>query len=586
MSNRKESIRRALGISEYPWSSDDEENHDNQGQDPEQDQDASATPPEEVEEIDLDAVRSASYSAPPQAAVQRSQTRLERELFWSIMNNPRLPPCAPPRPSSAYDVPSDRVDINCPVSNIQRIMAIKKLSNNLNQYNRHRSSHNRPSTLSSMRVIYNDAGWEGGSSPGERLRRIARRRLPATSNRNSTERVNEQGGSSRQDEVAPTEEQDNAEENANHVVDVTEEPSEQERSFSPHVEETPAENDVMEVNAALNNVRMEEEIVEIEPEGTANEEATASNDNAQQEENNEQPTGEAPQQGRKVKRKIDGSSDDASEATSLKEINQKLLRLLECPVCLEWMEPPLSQCGRGHLLCGRCRSRLSVCPICRSTVSSVRNRAMEAVAELVRYPCRHGCGREKRLRRRSAHEANCPSRLYRCPAPLCADRAPLPLADLPHHCQTRHLSMLRMGRRHKLVVRVNMELHENWLVMWNQHLFHLRLDVELNRGVFVYVAYIGPMADARKFIYEVTIQGQHCDRRLAYSRATHSDLECSSLNVTRKDCFHLPFEHALNYLRAKSRACETDKPLEICVEIKQREPQPHEPHEQLDDTDS
>ncbi|XP_045493091.1 uncharacterized protein LOC123692396 [Colias croceus] len=572
MANRKESLRRALGISEYPWSSDDEENHENQGQNADQQQDTSATP-EEVEVVDLDAPRSASYSAPPQAAVQRSQTRLERDLFWSIMNTPWIQPCAPPRPSSAYEVPSERVDLNCPVSNIQRVWAIKKLSNNLNQYNRNRSQ-NRPSS-SGMRVIFNEAGGEGPSSGGvERIRRLARRRLTGTS-RNPPERT-EQGGSSRQDDVASTEEQDNAEENANHIVEVAEEPSEQERSFSPHIEEaTPGENEVIEVNAALNSVRMEEEIVEIEPEGAANEEAVVNSDNAQQVENNEQSTSDG-QQGRKIKRKIEIPDDD-SEASSLKEINQKLLRLLECPVCLEWMEPPLSQCGRGHLLCGRCRERLSVCPICRSTVSSVRNRAMEAVTELVRYPCRHGCGREKRLRKRSAHEANCPSRLYRCPAPLCADRAPLPLADLPHHCQTRHLSMLRMGRRHKLLVRVNLELHENWLVMWNPHLFHLRLDVELNRGLYMYVSYIGPMADARKFLYEVTVQGQHCDRKLVYARATHSDLECSSLNVTRKDCFHLPFEHALNYLRGRSRACEPDRPLELCVELRPREPPADEP---------
>lgn len=61
-------------------------------------------------------------------------------------------------------------------------------------------------------------------------------------------------------------------------------------------------------------------------------------------------------------------------------IAQTLLRLLECPVCLEWMEPPMSQCRRGHLVCGRCRARLAACPVCRTAFSSVRNRAMEAVS--------------------------------------------------------------------------------------------------------------------------------------------------------------------------------------------------------------
>ncbi|XP_063839456.1 uncharacterized protein LOC135088549 isoform X2 [Ostrinia nubilalis] len=96
---------------------------------------------------------------------------------------------------------------------------------------------------------------------------------------------------------------------------------------------------------------------------------------------------------------------------------------------------PMAQCRRGHLVCGRCRARLASCPVCRTTFSSVRNRAMEGVAEMVRYPCRHGCGREVRLRRRAAHEASCEARRYNCPAPGCADRAPLPRDSLHQHFQ-------------------------------------------------------------------------------------------------------------------------------------------------------
>lgn len=73
------------------------------------------------------------------------------------------------------------------------------------------------------------------------------------------------------------------------------------------------------------------------------------------------------------------------------------------------------------------------------------------------------------------------------------------------------------------------------------------------------------------FHYQVTVLGQHNDRKLVYTRATHSDLESSSLNVSRQDCFHLTLDQALNFLRFKNRHCEPDKFLDFVVEINKSE---------------
>ncbi|XP_045446585.1 E3 ubiquitin-protein ligase sina-like [Melitaea cinxia] len=341
---------------------------------------------------------------------------------------------------------------------------------------------------------------------------------------------------------------------------------------------------------------LEDEVVDVV--GTDNHDCNANTEAAEQAGGDDEPNEDMtvqiaesaevlPVQGQGVKRKRESSKD--KEPDSVKGFNQSLLRLLECPVCLEWMEPPMSQCRRGHLVCGRCRARLSACPVCRTAFSSVRNRAMEAVAEMLHYPCRHGCGRETRLRRRAAHEASCAARHYHCPAPACADRPPLALADLPQHFQvptpdlytctlvqtlfqTKHLPLLKVGRKHKFSMKVNSEQHDNWLVMVARELFHLRVDVDIRTwGVVVYVAYIGPKCNASNYTYEVTVTGQHNDRKLVYTRATHSDLESSSLNVSRQDCFHLTLDQALNFLRFKNRFCEPDKFLDFVVEINKRE---------------
>ena len=37
---------------------------------------------------------------------------------------------------------------------------------------------------------------------------------------------------------------------------------------------------------------------------------------------------------------------------------QDLLPLFECPVCYEYILPPISQCTQGHLICSSCKSKV------------------------------------------------------------------------------------------------------------------------------------------------------------------------------------------------------------------------------------
>ena len=60
-------------------------------------------------------------------------------------------------------------------------------------------------------------------------------------------------------------------------------------------------------------------------------------------------------------------------------LNLGLIGLLECPVCMEYMGPPIHQCRRGHLVCSVCKPKLPSCPTCRSRFTESRNLAMEKV---------------------------------------------------------------------------------------------------------------------------------------------------------------------------------------------------------------
>lgn len=67
----------------------------------------------------------------------------------------------------------------------------------------------------------------------------------------------------------------------------------------------------------------------------------------------------------------------------------ELTALFECPVCFDYVLPPILQCQSGHLVCNPCRQKLSCCPTCRGPLSpSIRNLAMEKVASTLPFPCK------------------------------------------------------------------------------------------------------------------------------------------------------------------------------------------------------
>lgn len=69
--------------------------------------------------------------------------------------------------------------------------------------------------------------------------------------------------------------------------------------------------------------------------------------------------------------------------------HHELTSLFECPVCFDYVLPPILQCQAGHLVCNQCRQKLSCCPTCRGSLTpSIRNLAMEKVASAVLFPCK------------------------------------------------------------------------------------------------------------------------------------------------------------------------------------------------------
>lgn len=83
------------------------------------------------------------------------------------------------------------------------------------------------------------------------------------------------------------------------------------------------------------------------------------------------------------------SSAVSLNSAGLPSQSPELTALFECPVCFDYVLPPILQCQAGHLVCNPCRQKLSCCPTCRGPLTpSIRNLAMEKVASTLPFPCK------------------------------------------------------------------------------------------------------------------------------------------------------------------------------------------------------
>ncbi|VVB05824.1 unnamed protein product [Arabis nemorensis] len=121
------------------------------------------------------------------------------------------------------------------------------------------------------------------------------------------------------------------------------------------------------------------------------------------------------------------------------------LDVIDCSVCFDTLTIPISQCVNGHIVCSTCCTKLKKkCATCSLPILS-RNRAMERVLELLRFPCSNaefGCSEEVIYDERSAHLERCAFAPCTCPFTSCSFTGSY--MDLYEHSVDKHLKSLSM----------------------------------------------------------------------------------------------------------------------------------------------
>ncbi|GAA0173051.1 ubiquitin-protein ligase [Lithospermum erythrorhizon] len=202
-----------------------------------------------------------------------------------------------------------------------------------------------------------------------------------------------------------------------------------------------------------------------------------------------------------------------------KTSNTAVHELLECPVCMNMMYPPILQCPNGHTVCSKCKSKVRFCPICRHELGNIRCLALEKVAESLELPCVYqilGCQEIFPYHNRLRHEQNCKFHPFTCPYAGADCPVTGQIKYLVEHLKNDHNVDMQNGCtfNHRYVKSDPQEVENaTWmLTVFNcfGHQFCLHFEA-FNLGMSpVYMAFLRFMGDehnAKKFCYSLEVGG-------------------------------------------------------------------------------
>lgn len=206
------------------------------------------------------------------------------------------------------------------------------------------------------------------------------------------------------------------------------------------------------------------------------------------------------------------------------DINVKLLKQLECPICLNYMTKPIILCSTGHSLCYSCSMQLTQCGLCKKPLSTARNYALESLSLDILLPCPNdGCEETKNSNELKQHLKNCQYRNYKCLYTSCHWSGQRD--KIVNHFENSHqkpieerewLRALHLKQNKKIV---NLFMSENLL-------YFCTLKVAYPNYYF-HVQYVGPPQEAKLHRYEIKL-GYLKERRRQIILQSY----CQSLDLT------------------------------------------------------
>lgn len=231
--------------------------------------------------------------------------------------------------------------------------------------------------------------------------------------------------------------------------------------------------------------------------------------------------------------------------TAQTPIAADLASLFECPVCFDYVLPPILQCQSGHLVCSNCRPKLTGCPTCRGPLGNIRNLAMEKVASTIMFPCKYsssGCTLSLLHTEKVEHEEMCEWRPYTCPCPGASCKWQGGLEQVMAHLMMSHKSITTLQGEDIvfLATDINLPGAVDWVMMQSCFGYNFMLVLEKqekfegHQQFFAIVQLIGSRKQAENFAYRLELNGPR--RRLTWEATPRSIHEGVATAIMNSDC--------------------------------------------------
>jgi E3 ubiquitin-protein ligase SIAH1 len=200
----------------------------------------------------------------------------------------------------------------------------------------------------------------------------------------------------------------------------------------------------------------------------------------------------------------------------MENFTEDLLLELECPVCTEYMLPPITLCQNGHNICNSCKPKLDRCPSCNSEFTVVRNISLENMCRKVNFPCKYtenGCTEILPMDSIIKHQPECSHAIYKCPFVITSLGCPWTgfITDMKDHIKSQHNEA--SDSRDVLGIH-NARLPKfETSSAWCQALFTMnevffRLSKVIDGFLYCCVLYVGPKDKASGYNYKLTINNE------------------------------------------------------------------------------
>ena len=234
-----------------------------------------------------------------------------------------------------------------------------------------------------------------------------------------------------------------------------------------------------------------------------------------------------------------------SESTDL----ESLLSRLECPVCLEYMRPPIPLCANGHKVCRNCRPKVNRCPTCGDQFVDIRNLALEVLATQVMYPCKyrsHGCTETFNHDKIVGHQETCRYIPQVCPvAKLAIGKCSWTGSynDIKGHLKENHLEKCceYVEGDFKFIYKLTFDLKDFCFIFAYNEIFFSLFQL-IDRMFYAVLLYVGPAENAAKYKYKVEFVNEDDTEGVTVMNLTRSSDEDLDDVFSSGKCVMLPYD--------------------------------------------